>query len=124
MRIFCPAMVASVSFSRCRYVRKRWPSHARRTVDPAMSDPRGRACRLLLDVLYLEIVSLTLFITGNEHVLVAYGATGISVPTGPKTRPDTGRGGLTACLLEREAEQTTPLHERNLTSMPHPARQC
>src|ERR1700742_4600164 len=23
MRIFCPAMVASVSFSRCRYVRKR-----------------------------------------------------------------------------------------------------
>src|SRR3954452_7985711 len=45
MRIFCPAMVASVSFSRCRYVRKRWLSYARRTLDPALSDPRGRACR-------------------------------------------------------------------------------
>ncbi len=54
-----------------------------------------------------EMHSLTLFITCNEHVLVAYMATGISVPAGLNTAGHRARG-LTACRLEREAEQTTP----------------
>src|SRR3954467_11105699 len=97
MRIFCPAMVAAVSFSRCRYVRERWLSHARRTVDPAMSDPRGRACR--------ACCRYAAFIKQLDHG-------DLECRTGQKHTRTPGEGGW---LPQRQP--ATP-RGRNLTSMP------